>query len=85
MKHLFVNLKNLFKMVITKDTTIKELLFTFPASSSYFMKRKVKMLVSGDARWGTIESVLLSKDFTSDEINIIIGELNTLYKERQAK
>ncbi|MFZ4592266.1 MAG: DUF1858 domain-containing protein [Ignavibacteria bacterium] len=72
-------------MVITRETTIKELIFTFPASSSYFMKRKVKMLVSGDARWGTIESVLLSKDFTSDEINTIIGELNVLYKERTGK
>ncbi len=71
-------------MVITKETTIKELVFTFPASSSYFMKRNVKLLVSGDARWGTIENVLLSKNYSDEEINSIVDELNLLYKERES-
>jgi hypothetical protein len=72
-------------MVITKDTTVKELIFTFPPATGYFMKRDVKMLVSGDARWGTIEEVLLKKNFSEEDINIMIHELNVLYKERQEK
>lgn len=71
-------------MVITKDTNIKELVFTFPASSSYFMKYKVKLLVSGDARWGTLENVLTSKGFSDEDINRMIDELNVLYKERES-
>jgi len=69
-------------MVITKDTTIKELIFTFPAASSYFMKHKIKLLVSGDARWGTLEEVLVKKNFSVEEINKIVDELSVLYKER---
>lgn len=72
-------------MVITKDTTIKDLIYTFPAASSYFMKHKIKCLVSGDARWGSIEYVLEKKNFTSEDINRMIDELNVMYKERQMK
>ncbi|MCX6158388.1 MAG: hypothetical protein NTY74_10470 [Ignavibacteriae bacterium] len=72
-------------MVITREITVKELIFTFPASTSYFMKHKVKLLVSGDARWGTLEEVLIKKNFSEDDINRMIDELNDLYKERQIK
>lgn len=69
-------------MVISRDLTIKELIFTFPASTSYFMKHKVKLLVSGDARWGTLEEVLVKKNFNDEDINRMVDELNALYKER---
>jgi hypothetical protein len=72
-------------MVITKDTTIKELIFTFPAASSYFMKYNIKCLISGDARWGTIESTALGKDFSHEDVQRFVDELNVLYSERQMK
>lgn len=69
-------------MVITRDITIKQLIFAFPASTSYFMKYKVRLLVSGDARWGTLEEVLVKKNFNDEDIDRMIEELNALYKER---
>jgi len=71
-------------MVITKDTTIRELAFNFPASTSYFMKYNIKCLVSGEARWGTIEHVALSKNYTHDDVQKFVDELNDLYLERNS-
>lgn len=70
-------------MIITKDTTIRELTYNFPASTSYFMKHNIKCLVSGDARWGTIESTALSKGFSFDDVQKFVDELNVMYEERQ--
>jgi hypothetical protein len=46
------------------------------------MKYKVRLLVSGDARWGTLEEVLVKKNFNDEDIDRMIEELNALYKER---
>jgi hypothetical protein len=70
-------------MVITKDTSIRELVFNFPASASYFMKYNIKCLVSGDARWGTIEYNALRKNYTQDDIQKFVDDLNALYLERE--
>ena len=70
-------------MVITKDTTIRELVFNFPASTSYFMKHNLKCVVSGDARWGTIETMVLNKSFSQEDLQKFIDELNVLYTNRQ--
>jgi hypothetical protein len=70
-------------MVITKDTTIRELVSNFPASSSYFMKHNIKCVVSGDARWGTIESMVLNKSYTQNDVQKFVDELNTLYNNRE--
>jgi len=70
-------------MVITKDTSIRDLVFNFPAASSYFMKYNIKCLVSGEPRWGTIETTALKKNFTEADIQKFVDELNALYINRQ--
>jgi hypothetical protein len=70
-------------MVITKETTIRELVSSFPASTSYFMKYNIKCVVSGSARWGTIETMVLNKSFSQEDLQKFIDELNVLYTNRQ--
>jgi hypothetical protein len=47
------------------------------------MKHNIKCVVSGDARWGTIESTALNKSYTQEDVQKFVEELNNLYKERQ--
>lgn len=66
-------------MKIQKEITIYELLKIFPESVSFLMEKGIKCIACGEPVWGTLEEAALEKEFTSNEIEKIVEELNELY------
>ncbi len=73
-------------MTITKDTTIRELLLSLPAASSYLMKHGITCLTGGAPKWGTITDLASKKGYSEEEILKFAEELDTMLKiKRQNK
>jgi len=64
--------------VITKDTTIEELVNKKPKSVEYMSKKGIICIKCGEPIWGTIYEVCKDKGFNDQEIEEIIKELNNL-------
>ena len=62
-------------MHITKETTIKDLLMIMPSAVSYFSKYGIRCYVSGNPKWGTIESAAHAKNYTDEDIDKFVNEL----------
>ncbi|MGA1863195.1 DUF1858 domain-containing protein [Deferribacter thermophilus] len=64
--------------MITKDTTIEELVNKKPKSVEYMSKKGIICIKCGEPIWGTIYEVCKDKGFNDQEIEEIIKELNNL-------
>lgn len=67
-------------MMVTKDTSIEELIDEVPEAIGYLMNRGIRCLRCGEATWGTIETAASEKGFTPEDIITIVAELNQLKK-----
>lgn len=65
--------------MISKETTIEDLVNFLPESVNYFMEKGIRLLICGEPIWGTIEEIVIGKGFTNGELNTIIDELNEMY------
>ncbi|OGU57479.1 MAG: DUF1858 domain-containing protein [Ignavibacteria bacterium GWF2_33_9] len=63
---------------ISKDTTIEEMVTDFPPSVKYLMEKGIRCIRCGEPIWGTLESAALEKNFSNDDIDIFVMELNEL-------
>ncbi|MCX7908510.1 MAG: DUF1858 domain-containing protein [Ignavibacteria bacterium] len=71
--------------MITKGTTIEELVSVIPESVNYFMEKGIRLLICGEPIWGTIEEVILSKGFSNDQLDIILEDLNNILFQKEIK
>jgi len=65
--------------MITKETTIEDLVSDFPDSVTFLMQKGIRCLRCGEPSWGTIESAAREKNFDDREIDEIVKELNHLF------
>ncbi len=66
--------------VITKDTTIEELVDKVPGSVKYLMEKGIRCIVCGEPIWGTLEEAAEEKGFGPEDIEQFVKDLNELYK-----
>lgn len=65
-------------MVISRDTSIEELVEKIPASVSYLMKEGIRCIACGEPIWGTLEEAARDKGFDDKTIDRFVKELNEL-------
>ena len=65
-------------MEITKDITIEDLIEDYPFSVKYLSTKGIRCIVCGEPIWGTLEEACIEKDFTEEQINEAVQELNEL-------
>lgn len=66
--------------MITKDITIEELVDKIPESVQLLSKRGIICILCGEPVWGTLDELAKSKQFTNEQINEIVLEINKLTK-----
>ncbi len=66
--------------VVTKDTTIEELVDKVPGSVKYLMEKGIRCIVCGEPIWGTLEEAAEEKGFGPEDIEQFVKDLNELYK-----
>jgi predicted nucleotidyltransferase len=69
--------------MISKETTIEDLVTLLPESVSYMMEKGIRLLICGEPIWGTIEEVVLAKNYSQEDLDKIITELNDLLKNKK--
>ena len=67
-------------LVVTKDTTIEELVDKVPGSVKYLMEKGIRCIVCGEPIWGTLEEAAEEKGFGPEEIEQFVKDLNELVK-----
>ncbi len=72
-------------MEINKDITIEELIEKYPFSVQYLSKKGIRCIVCGEPVWGTLEEACEEKDFTPEQIEEVLVELNELSKQNKNK
>ena len=65
-------------MIITRETTLEEIVESKPQSVSFLADKGIRCVVCGDIIWGSIASVAESKGFSEDEIEVLVEELNSI-------
>lgn len=68
--------------MITRETTIEDLVTILPESVNYFMEKGIRLLICGEPVWGTIEEIVSSKSFSNEDLDEIVSYLNTLLVEK---
>ena len=64
--------------VISRNTSIEELVEKIPASVSYLMKEGIRCIACGEPIWGTLEEAARDKGFDDNTIDRFVRELNEL-------
>ncbi len=64
--------------MITKDTTIEELVNNVPGAVKYLMEKGIRCIVCGEPIWGTLEEAAEEKGFGPDEIEQFVKDLNEI-------
>ncbi len=70
-------------MEITKDITIEDLIEDYPFSVKYLSTKGIRCIVCGEPIWGTLEEACAEKNFTEEEIEQAVKELNELNKQNK--
>ncbi|AEI15909.1 hypothetical protein Flexsi_2294 [Flexistipes sinusarabici DSM 4947] len=64
--------------MITKDTTIEDLVEVKDEAVQYLKNKGIRCILCGEPIWGTIEEAAKEKGFSDEEISEIVVELNNL-------
>ena len=67
-------------MKIDKKITIEDLVDEFPFSVNFLSKKGIKCIACGEPIWGTLEEACIEKNFSQEEIQEFVTELNDLIK-----
>ncbi len=65
--------------MITRNTTIEDLVEDYPKSVKYLADKGIRCIKCGEPIWGTLEEACLEKGFTQDAIDNAVNDLNTLH------
>ncbi len=71
-------------MAITKDITIEDLVEDYPFAEEFLRVRGIKCIRCGEPIWGTLEDACKEKNFSDDEIEQIVKELNKIAENPEA-
>ena len=64
--------------MISRKTTIEDLVKIIPQSVVYLMEKGIRCLRCGEPIWGTLEEAAEEKGFSDQEINSFVNDLNKL-------
>jgi iron-sulfur cluster repair protein YtfE (RIC family) len=64
--------------MITKDTTIEELVNDVPGAVKYLMDKGIRCIICGEPIWGTLEEAAEEKGFGEKEIEQFVKDLNEI-------
>jgi iron-sulfur cluster repair protein YtfE (RIC family) len=64
--------------MITKDITIEDLVEDYPFAEEFLRVRGIKCIRCGEPIWGTLETACKEKNFSDEQIEEIVRELNRL-------
>ncbi len=64
--------------MITKDTTIEELVNDVPGAVKYLMDKGIRCIICGEPIWGTLEEAAEEKGFGEAEIEQFVKDLNEI-------
>ena len=67
--------------LITKDMWVEEILEKYPTAQEFLSKKNIVCVMCGEPVWGSLEELMQDKDFSDEEIDKIIKELNEFIKE----
>lgn len=65
--------------IISKDIYIEDLVELFPEAVTYLMEKGIRCLQCGEPIWGTLETAAKEKNFSDEEIETFVNELNNLF------
>jgi len=66
---------------IKKSITIEDLIEDYPFSVKYLSTKGIRCIVCGEPIWGTLEEACEEKNFTPEQIDNAVKELNELNKQ----
>ncbi len=64
--------------MINKTTTIEDLIEEIPGAITYLMDQKIRCIRCGEPIWGTLEEAAKEKDYSDEQIDVFVKELNQL-------
>lgn len=64
--------------MITKDILVEDLVEELPDSVIFLRERGLVCILCGEPVWGTLNELAKSKNFTDDQIDEIVVQLNRL-------
>jgi len=67
--------------LITKEMWVEEILEKYPTAQEFLSKKNIVCVMCGEPVWGSLEELMRDKDFSDEEIDTIIKELNVFIKE----
>jgi len=62
--------------LISKDMWIEEILEKYPTAQEFLSKKNIVCVMCGEPVWGSLEELMQEKDFTDEQIDSILIELN---------
>ena len=68
--------------MITKDTSIEELVEEITGAIPYLMEHGIKCIACGEPIWGTVESAAKEKGFDDAAIAGFVSDLNKLVQKQ---
>ncbi len=67
--------------LITKEMWIEEILEKYPTAQEFLSKKNIVCVMCGEPVWGSLKELMQDKEFSDDQIDTIIKELNEFIKE----
>lgn len=64
--------------MITKETTIEELVEDVKGAVKYLMEQGIRCIICGEPIWGTLEEASKEKGFNDDQIEVFVKDLNEI-------
>lgn len=69
-------------MDIKKDILIEDLITEYPFANQYLMEKGIRCIRCGEPIWGTLEQAAKEKDFSDEDIQHFVDEMNQLRIEK---
>lgn len=71
--------------MITKETTIEELVEDVTGAVKYLMEQGIRCIICGEPIWGTLEEAAKEKGFNDEQIAVFVEDLNEIKKNPPAQ
>lgn len=67
--------------MITKETTIEDLVEKVPGAIKYLMEQGIRCIICGEPIWGTLEEAAKEKGFDEVAIEHFVADLNIIAQQ----
>ncbi len=69
--------------MITKETTIEELVENVTGAVKYLMEQGIRCIICGEPIWGTLEEAAKEKGFDDQQIEVFVQDLIKIENEKK--